>query len=167
MATKSYASDVKEGFAKGKLIDKKEAALKFLNTLVPGAFTIDSESEAEDDIDLEFVELTRTISRQQASSSKVEQKVDELKGKVKKLKAKLETARFVRIRDKIAFFIGLNMLVFGFLVLGRAPEYFHHLFACGFLLLMIIRYVAYKAKNWHYFLLEFCYFVNSLTILTV
>lgn len=51
--------------------------------------------------------------------------------------------------------------------MGRFPEWFHVYYTILFFVLMPIRfYTYYKTKN-HYFLADFCYFVNMLCLLFI
>lgn len=59
-----------------------------------------------------------------------------------------------------------NIFFIGFLM-GRFPEWFHVYYTILFFVLMPIRfYTYYKTKN-HYFLADFCYFVNMLCLLFI
>ncbi|CAI4063118.1 hypothetical protein N7582_002301 [Saccharomyces uvarum] len=59
-----------------------------------------------------------------------------------------------------------NVFFIGFLM-GRFPEWFHIYYTILFFVLMPIRfYTYYKTRN-HYFLADFCYFVNILCLLFI
>ena len=122
------------------------------------------ESESDDeDIAGEFEDISKAITTQ--VRDKVANKIANVKGRIRKLKTNLATAKFVRLRDKIAFFFGQNWLVFTFFCVGAVPCYFHLFYAFFFVLLVAIRFVIYRTKRQHYFLLEFCYWANVWTIL--
>jgi hypothetical protein len=111
-----------------------------------------SESE-EEDIEYDFLALYNLRERVGDTFSGFKEKINDLRGR-------LSTAKFVRLRDKVAFFVSLNWLIFAFYILGAAPDYFHVFYTIFFWFLVGCRYVMYKAKNWHYYLLEFCYYGN-------
>jgi hypothetical protein len=53
-------------------------------------------------------------------------------------------------------------------VMGRWPNDFFYKFYATFVpIVVFIRFVNYKTKNWHYFLLDFCYFAGAIVILFV
>jgi hypothetical protein len=54
-----------------------------------------------------------------------------------------------------------------FYILGKQPCYFYHFYAMVLFFLLSIRYFAYKSKNMHYFLFEFCYYANVGLVTTV
>jgi hypothetical protein len=46
--------------------------------------------------------------------------------------------------------------------LGASPSTFHVLYTAEALALLGLRCAVYRAKKWHYFLLDLCYFVHIL-----
>ena len=53
-------------------------------------------------------------------------------------------------------------------IMGRWPnDGFYKFYAIIVPLLILIRFINYKSKNWHYFLVDFCYFAGAIVILSV
>ncbi len=51
--------------------------------------------------------------------------------------------------------------------LGASPQTFYKYYTAKAVVLYGSRFYLYKAKNWHYYMLEFCYFANILLLLEV
>lgn len=51
--------------------------------------------------------------------------------------------------------------------LGASPQTFYKYYTCKAVVLYGSRFYLYKSKNWHYYMLEFCYFANILLLLEV
>ncbi|KAK9792955.1 hypothetical protein WJX73_006729 [Symbiochloris irregularis] len=66
--------------------------------------------------------------------------------------------------DKICFFVGVINLVLSAFWVGKSPATWHRWFTLKALVLFTIRYRVYKAKHWHYYMLEFCYFANLVLL---
>ena len=76
-------------------------------------------------------------------------------------------AQAVTIREKAAFIAGvLNILISGFLV-GAYPEWFHIWYTAQLCYFYPIRFYTYHKRGYHYFLVDLCYFVNLLLILSI
>ena len=78
----------------------------------------------------------------------------------------MKTAPFVRLFDKLAFIVGVLLLIFTTYILGRYPHrgyYTYHTLVV--LALVLFRFYNYRTKGWHYYLFDFCYFANTLIIL--
>lgn len=67
--------------------------------------------------------------------------------------------------DRFAFVMGANMLWMSAFVMGRFPLWIPQWYASITILLLLIRFVTYKRRQWHYFCFDFCYFTNFLTLL--
>lgn len=51
--------------------------------------------------------------------------------------------------------------------LGASPQTFYKYYTGKAVVLYGSRFYLYKSKNWHYYMLEFCYFANILLLLEV
>ena len=51
--------------------------------------------------------------------------------------------------------------------LGGSPQTFYKYYTAKAVVLYGSRFYLYKSKNWHYYMLEFCYFANILLLLEV
>ena len=75
--------------------------------------------------------------------------------------------RVIMALDQGSFLFGVLMLVLAEGVLLRQQPYFRLFYLIVMPSLIAIKYVYYRSKNWHFFLCDFCYFVNLLTIVHV
>mmetsp|Transcript_15296 Transcript_15296/g.23035 ORF Transcript_15296/g.23035 Transcript_15296/m.23035 type:complete len:560 (-) Transcript_15296:92-1771(-) len=83
------------------------------------------------------------------------------------IKEKKEIPRYVKLFDKISFTIGvLNIPLCQFFILNR-PDYFGIMFCIIIPTLLLGRYFYFKSIKLQYFLYDFCYFTNILSILCV
>ncbi len=87
-----------------------------------------------------------------------------LRNKAKQLKVKTKNVEFVRVRDKIAFVLGvMNLGITAFLTGGYpllAPLWYTFKAAA----LITARFILYRRNKWHFFLADFCYFANFLLL---
>lgn len=51
--------------------------------------------------------------------------------------------------------------------LGGSPQTFYKYYTAKAVVLYGSRFYLYRSKNWHYYMLEFCYFANILLLLEV
>jgi hypothetical protein len=83
------------------------------------------------------------------------------------LKESEEEPKFVKFVDKIGFTFGVLNIVACQYFLLNIPEYFS-IWYCGIVpIILISRFYHFKSLNWHYFLIDFCYFVNICTLLNL
>ncbi|PPQ64796.1 hypothetical protein CVT26_002628 [Gymnopilus dilepis] len=85
--------------------------------------------------------------------------------RVTSLSASWQSAKVVRTRDKVSFFLGVMSLLFSALLFGMAPEWVHIAYTVMGLYLLPLRVYVYKKRDWHYFLFDLCYYVNILNFL--
>jgi hypothetical protein len=95
------------------------------------------------------------------------------------LAASWQSAKVIRTREKVSFFLGVMNLVLSSLIFAKAPEYslfsfsvcrsltnpsrwVHVLYTAQCLFLLPLRFYIYKKRAWHYFLFDLCYFVTLL-----
>ncbi|EKM59425.1 uncharacterized protein PHACADRAFT_249903 [Phanerochaete carnosa HHB-10118-sp] len=81
------------------------------------------------------------------------------------LTASWQSAKIVRTREKISFFLGVMSLLATALMFGSYPQYIHIAYTIGTAILLPIRAVYYKKRAWHYFLFDLCYYCNILNLL--
>ena len=85
-----------------------------------------------------------------------------------KIKEYTNSTPFFKLKDKLSFVLGVCIFVMFAYIMGRWPNDFFYKFYATFVpLLVFIRFVDYKTKKWHYFLLDFCYFAGAMVILFV
>ncbi|KAI8874648.1 hypothetical protein K501DRAFT_292286 [Backusella circina FSU 941] len=74
-------------------------------------------------------------------------------------------AKTVRLRDKIAFVVGVGNTCVAPALAVRYPQYIPLYYSVQFTVLLILRYFIYRSRQWHYFIFDNCYFVNVMTLL--
>lgn len=74
----------------------------------------------------------------------------------------------MRTLDKLSFILGVALFGTFSFVIGRFPNSgFYIFYSIMFPLLVGIRFVNYKQKGWHYFLIDFCYYGSSTVLIFV
>lgn len=68
-----------------------------------------------------------------------------------RLRAQL-TPRNILLRDKVTFTLGTLDLLISAYWLGASPRTFYKLFTVKAVLLLLIRWVYYRTKRWHYYM---------------
>ncbi|TFK43316.1 hypothetical protein BDQ12DRAFT_731351 [Crucibulum laeve] len=81
------------------------------------------------------------------------------------LAASWQSAKVVRTREKVSFFIGVMSLLFAALMFGMAPQWVHVAYTVQGLYLLPLRFYQYKKRAWHYFLFDLCYYVTILNFI--
>ncbi|KAG7096620.1 hypothetical protein E1B28_004037 [Marasmius oreades] len=81
-----------------------------------------------------------------------------------KLSSTWQSAKVVRTREKVSFFVGVMTLLFSSLMFSLAPEWIPTTYTVLSFYLLSFRVYLYKKKMWHYFLFDLCYFVNFLNL---
>ncbi|DBA97222.1 TPA: hypothetical protein ACH3X1_014972 [Trebouxia sp. C0004] len=102
-----------------------------------------------------------------ADGVSVSQREPVLRSKLKKLSEIQLKPEQVLIRDKLGFFLGVVNLCLSAYWLGGSPQTFYKYYTAKAVVLYGSRFYLYKSKNWHYYMLEFCYFANILLLLEV
>lgn len=90
-----------------------------------------------------------------------------VKGSVDKLGKRWSDSKNVTTREKLSFIAGvLNIFISGYLV-GAFPNYYHIWYTAQLSYFYPIRFYTYHKRGYHYFLVDMCYFVNFLLILSM
>eukprot|EP00127_Corallochytrium_limacisporum_P002673 Clim_evm109s134 gene=Clim_evmTU109s134 len=99
---------------------------------------------------------------------RLRRKTDEIKTQARIMRTKVEkrmkSAPFVRTRDKVTFTLGMFNLVANSYLLGAFPLDYWMLHALQFVTLLAVRFYTYHKMSAHYYLFDFCYYVNVLLI---
>lgn len=92
-----------------------------------------------------------------------------IQNRICKINQKLHTSNIVKLRDKFVFAFSLFNIFLGVFILGKMPCHFHLYYIFNFSILMLVRVIANIMVRYHYLFLDFCYFVNlvTLTYLTI
>jgi len=90
-----------------------------------------------------------------------------IKTKKMKLEAKLQTPPFVRTSDKFAFTVGIILLCLTEYFILKKPEAMGLFYTLLIFPLLITRYFSYHKVKYHYFMLDFCYYVQVLLLCSI
>ncbi|CAO3622664.1 unnamed protein product [Mucor hiemalis] len=74
-------------------------------------------------------------------------------------------AKTVQLRDKVSFVVGVGNACVAPALALRYPNVVPAYYSVQLVILLILRYVIYRSKRWHYFIFDICYFVNCMTML--
>lgn len=74
-------------------------------------------------------------------------------------------AKTVQLRDKVSFVVGVGNACVAPALALRYPNAIPAYYSVQLVILLILRYVIYRSKRWHYFIFDICYFVNCMTML--
>jgi hypothetical protein len=74
-------------------------------------------------------------------------------------------AKTVQLRDKVSFVVGVGNACVAPALALRYPSMIPAYYSVQLVILLILRYVIYRSKRWHYFIFDICYFVNCMTML--
>ncbi|CEP16576.1 hypothetical protein [Parasitella parasitica] len=73
-------------------------------------------------------------------------------------------AKTVQLRDKVSFVVGVGNACVAPALALRYPSLIPSYYSVQLIILLILRYVIYRSKRWHYFIFDMCYFVNAMTM---
>lgn len=91
-----------------------------------------------------------------------------LQSKVSQIQNFSETAPGLKLFDKLSFNLGVFLFAIFTYMMGRYPnDNFYTFYGLIAPTMIFIRFVDYKPKKYHYFLLDFCYFGTSIVWLYV
>ena len=76
----------------------------------------------------------------------------------------VETCADMQLSSNYVIFLPCSLSAYW---LGASPQTFYKYYTVKAVVLYSARFYLYKAKNWHYYMLEFCYFANILLLLEV
>jgi Protein of unknown function (DUF2838) len=88
---------------------------------------------------------------------KAEQRFDALRARVK-------SASFVKMKDKISFVLGVLCLLVTNTLLCSMPDHMPLWYSCLVVPLIVTRFFVYHSIGFHFFLLDFCYFCSVLLL---
>eukprot|EP00938_MAST-03A_sp_MAST-3A-sp1_P006418 g6418.t1 len=78
-----------------------------------------------------------------------------------------KTAPVVRFADKASFFFGVNTVLLAEMVLLTNPDLFWIVFMVLCPTLILIRLPLYYIQKYHFFTIDFCYYVNVMYVLCI
>mmetsp|Transcript_30647 Transcript_30647/g.45363 ORF Transcript_30647/g.45363 Transcript_30647/m.45363 type:complete len:528 (-) Transcript_30647:267-1850(-) len=75
--------------------------------------------------------------------------------------------RVVRVLDKYTFTLGVMGIITTEFIMLEYPELFRYYYVAVMFPMLVLRYILYSRSKWHYFLLDFCYWVNLLCFILI
>ncbi|KAI1789008.1 hypothetical protein LXA43DRAFT_600403 [Ganoderma leucocontextum] len=106
-----------------------------------------------------------------SSNIQLEREVQRYKIKVSQRLIKVtqtwHSAKVVRTREKVIFFLGVMSLLLTALLFGMAPEWLHVAYTVQAAYYLPMRVYMYKKRAWHYFLFDLCYYINVLNLVFI
>lgn len=115
----------------------------------------------------------KTSIRMKNLKSRVGSRLDSEKAKITKqflekkriLEKFMNRSHIVRLLDKITFILGVLLVIATTFMLGRYPNTHYYTFhICTVIILVLIRLIEYRSKKWHYYLIDFCYYGNTMML---
>lgn len=111
--------------------------------------------------------------RRNWSSENIFHSLEERKEKLKKkwmeqkmkIKQKIRAPPFLRTSDKIAFTLSLSGLLMTEFILLKFPEHMIYWYTLLIFPLLATRYYFYHKIKYHYFMLDFCYYCQAMTLI--
>ncbi|KAH9850061.1 hypothetical protein C2E23DRAFT_870278 [Lenzites betulinus] len=75
------------------------------------------------------------------------------------------SAKVIRTREKVTFFMAVMSLLLTALLFGMAPEWIHVAYTVQAAYYLPMRVYMYKKRAWHYFLFDLCYYCSLLDLI--
>lgn len=80
------------------------------------------------------------------------------------LERRVRTPEVIRLRDKLSFVLGLLNVLFTEYVILRQPSHLWEWYLYQLTPLLMLRYYSYRKSAQHYFMYDYCYFVQALLV---
>lgn len=94
--------------------------------------------------------------------------LNKLNNRVLQARSYSQTETFMKTLDSLSFILGVALFGSFAYIMGSMPNYGFYIFYSILVPIMVsIRFVNYKPKKLHYFLLDFCYFGGATVLLFV
>lgn len=84
-----------------------------------------------------------------------------------RLSASWQSAKVVRTREKVSFFLGVMTLLLSALLFGLAPQWIHVVYTVIAAVLLPLRAYTYKKRAFHYFLFDLCYYITIVNFIYI
>mmetsp|Transcript_45767 Transcript_45767/g.112195 ORF Transcript_45767/g.112195 Transcript_45767/m.112195 type:complete len:439 (+) Transcript_45767:199-1515(+) len=121
--------------------------------------------DAFDEIDTEISVGGGSVENVSAALRKiVDDRRRALAERRERIEGALKTAHGIKTRDKIVFVLGVQNVALTAFITGAAPELLPYWYTVKSVVLLLLRWYIYRRNKWHYFLFDFCYLVNVLTL---
>lgn len=109
-----------------------------------------------------FDKLNKNVKEAYISRKAVLQEA--IKGRKEKLEKKIRAPPFLRTSDKIGFTVGIIAMCLTEYILLKQPEFMPIWYTMLIFPLLSARYYFYHKAKFHYFMLDFCYYVQVMTL---
>jgi len=111
--------------------------------------------------------MRKKKSFEQRKKEQTEYVQQALLDKKRQLEEKIHAPPFLRTSDKVAFTVGVIVLCITEFILIKSPQLMHYWYTALFFPLLAARYYFYHKVKYHYFLLDFCYYVQLFLLVYV
>lgn len=139
-----------------------------------GTLSKDSENEeyTADQNEKDARGIKRVITKKSSQLHKMAHKrrkvlEDSLLKRRRKIKQIMSEPKFVLTMDKASFVFGVLIILVIEAVLLVAPNQMGKLYTALLIPLMVARYLIYKADLFHYFMYDFCYYVQVILLISM
>lgn len=104
--------------------------------------------------------LLKILKVKKSLKEKKELIMSKVKTRYSRLNKTVHQAEFMKTRDKFVFMITCMNVGLGSFILGKFPCCFYYYYITCALSLIPTRFINYRMRNYHYFMLDFCYYAN-------
>ena len=74
----------------------------------------------------------------------------------------------MQLKDKLSFVLGVFLCGTFAYMIGRWPnDFFYKFYLVLVPIMCLIRFIDYKPKGWHYFLIDFCYYAGAIVLMFI
>ena len=126
------------------LIDVFHTPPSISTATLPEDIELEHEEWYDFDVNFELFDLFETSQRRQAIAQFRQRLHDRFRTQI--------TPYHILLRDKVTFTVGTLDLLASAYWLGVSPRTFYKLFSVKAVLLLLIRWVYYRVKKWHYYM---------------
>ncbi|KAG1468129.1 hypothetical protein G6F56_004021 [Rhizopus delemar] len=112
----------------------------------------------------------KTREKLKIQTTKLEEKRSRLQGLLVSQYHKIDKrmnrdAKTIQLRDKVSFVVGVGNACVAPALAIRYPNSIPAYYSVQMVILLVLRYVIYRSKRWHYFVFDMCYFVNLMAMI--
>ncbi|CAO3698865.1 unnamed protein product [Rhizopus stolonifer] len=112
----------------------------------------------------------KTREKLKIQTTKLEEKRSRLQGLLVSQYHKIDKrmnrdAKTIQLRDKVSFVVGVGNACVAPALAIRYPNSIPAYYSIQMVILLVLRYVIYRSKRWHYFVFDMCYFVNLMAMI--
>ncbi|XP_073278954.1 glycerophosphocholine acyltransferase 1-like [Primulina huaijiensis] len=126
----------------------------------------DSEGNSYGQVKLRFRDRSKAVAQTKEMLSKQADQTKQLLSKQadKIAKQAEEHERFINKVTHLLGVLGFGGFCF---VLGARPQDVRYLYCLFYIIFVPLRWIYYRYKKWHYYLLDFCYYANTIFLVMI